>query len=108
MDGQRILLGIGILLCAFTFIFMFVSIAVNKLIYKYGKTKTVRAEVVSTYRNERKSYKGAGTIVECGVVFKTDAGKKLYFRVSELSYSHYRKGEKGTLKYKADRLIDFS
>jgi hypothetical protein len=107
MDGQRILTGIGILLSIFTFIFMFVSIAVNTLVYKYGKTKTVRAEVVSTYRIERTSYKGSGTKVECGVVFKTGSGKKMSFRVSELSYCHYRKGEKGTLKYKAGRLIDF-
>lgn len=107
MDGQRIILGIGILLSAFSFIFLFVSVIVEKLVYKYGKTKTLRAEVVSTYRIERTSYKGTGTHVECGVVFKTEKGKKLSFRISELSYSHYRKGEKGTLKYKAGRLIDF-
>lgn len=107
MDAQRILLGIGILLSAFSFLFMFVSIAVNKLVYKYGKAKTVRAEVVSTYRIERTSYKSTGTRVECGVVFKTETGKKLSFRISELSYPHYHKGEKGTLKHKAGRLIDF-
>ena len=107
MDVQRILLGIGILLSVFTFIFMFASVAVEKLVYKYGKTKTVRAEVVSTYRIERTSYKGTGTKTECGVVFKTESGKKLSFRISELSYPHYHKGEKGTLKYTGGRLIDF-
>lgn len=107
MNGQ-IILGIGILLSVLSYILMFVCIIVNKLIYKYGKTKTVRAEVVSTYRNEVVSYRGGGTKVECGVVFKTEQGKKMSFRISELSYPHYRKGEKGTLKYKAGRLIDFS
>lgn len=108
MDGQRLLLGLGILLSALTSILMIVSVIAEKLIYKYSKTKIVRAEVVSTYRIQRTSYKGTGSHVECGVVFKTESGKKLSFRISELSYPHYRKGEKGTLKYKAGRLIDFT
>lgn len=108
MDVQRILLGIGILLSVFTFIFIFASDAAKKLVDRYGKDKAVRAEVVSTYRIERTSYKGTGTKAECGVVFKTENGKKLSFRVSELSYPHYHKGEKGTLKHKTGRLIDFS
>lgn len=108
MDFQRILLGIGIFLAALSPILMVISMIVNKLGYKYGKTKSVRAEVVSVYRNQRTSYRGTGTHVECGVVFKMENGKKLSFRISELSYPHYRKGERGTLKYKAGRLIDFS
>ena len=106
-DPNRIITGIGILLISFSFVGMLVYIVAGKLVYKYGKTKTVRAEVVSTYRIERISHKGLGTRVECGVVFKTENGKKMSFRISELSYPHYRKGEKGTLKYKAGRLVDF-
>ena len=102
-----IVTGIGILLLCAAYALFFIAIIVQKLIYKYGKAKTVKAEVVSTYRTERNSYKGTGARVECGVVFKTEEGKKLSFRISELSYPHYRKGEKGTLKYKAGRLIDF-
>ena len=108
MDGQRILLGIGILLSALSFLLIFASAIITPLVYKYGKTKTIRAEVVSTYRIERTSHKGTGTHVECGVVFKTEQGKKLSFRVSELSLTHYHKGEKGTLKYKAGRLVNFN
>ena len=108
IDPNRIITGIGILLAAATAIVPIIFIITEKLIYKYGKTKSVQAEVVSKYRTERASYKGAGTNIECGVVFKTENGKKLSFRISELSYPHYRKGEKGTLKYKAGRLIDFS
>lgn len=107
-DPNRIITGIGIRLTALSFVGMLIFIVVEKLVYKYGKTKTVWAEVISTYRTERNSYKGAGTRVECGVVFKTENGKKLSFRISELSYPHYRKGEKGTLKYKAGKLIDFN
>lgn len=107
-DPNRIITGVGILLTALTFLIMFVSVVVEKLVYKFGKTKSVRAEVVSTYRTERTSYKGTGTRIECGVVFKTECGKKMSFRISELSYPHYRKGKKGTLKYKAGRLINFS
>ena len=106
-DPNRIITGIGILLTSLSFVSMLIFVIVEKLVYKYGKTKTVWAEVISTYRTERSSYKGTGTRVECGVVFKTEEGKKLSFRISELSYPHYRKGEKGTLKYKAGRLIDF-
>lgn len=108
MTGQDIIVGIAILLSCLTFIYIFISVAVNKLVYKYGKTKTVRAEVISTYRIVRTSFKGAGSSVECGVVFKTETGKKRSFRISELSYPHYRKGEKGVLKYKGHRLIDFT
>ena len=103
-----IVTGIGILLSVVAYALFFIALIVQKLIYKYGKAKTVKAVVVSTYRTERVSYKGMGTKVECGVVFKTEAGKKLSFRVSELSYGSYKKGERGTLKYKGDRLIDFS
>ena len=106
-DPNRIITGIGILLTSLSFVSMLIFVIVEKLVYKYSKTKTVWAEVISTYRTERNSYKGTGTRVECGVVFKTEEGKKLSFRISELSYPHYRKGEKGTLKYKAGRLIDF-
>lgn len=38
---------------------------------------------------------------ECG-------GKKLNFEVPEISYNNYRINQKGTLKYKGNRLIDFS
>jgi len=48
-----------------------------------------------------------GKRVKYAVTFLTD-GKKKSFYVSEFSYNGYRKGEKGTLTYQGDRLIDFS
>ena len=33
--------------------------------------------------------------------------KKRYFEVNELSFYSYKKGQKGILKYKGNRLIDF-
>lgn len=35
-------------------------------------------------------------------------GRRKSFYVSELSYKDYCKGDKGTLRYKGSRLIDFS
>lgn len=40
------------------------------------------------------------------VIFSVD-GRKKSFYVSDFSYAGYRVGEKGTLKYKGDRLIEF-
>ena len=75
---------------------------------RFGKAKTVKAEVVSKQTVEffSKTAPG-GKRVKYAVVFQAD-GKKKSFYVSEFSYSGYRKGEKGNLTYKGDRLIDFS
>ena len=104
---SQVILGIALALMVAFWVVFFISIPVQKLLYKYGKVKTVQAVVISTYRTETVSYKGTGTRVNCGVVFRLENGKKLSFRVSEFSYSGYRKGETGTLKYKGDRLIEF-
>ncbi len=33
--------------------------------------------------------------------------KRLHFSVNEISYNNYKKGQKGILKYKGNRLIEF-
>lgn len=35
-------------------------------------------------------------------------GKKLAFDVSEFSYSNYRVGERGILKYRGNTILDFN
>ena len=74
---------------------------------KRGPVKTVQAEVVGKQTVENFSkYSGTGKTTRYVVIFSA-GGRKLSFYVSEFSYKGYKKGEKGTLKYKGDRLIDF-
>ncbi len=74
---------------------------------KYAPVKIVKAEVVDKYRTDVVS-KIQGTFKRQHyiVVFKTK-DKKLSFAVSEFSYGNYRIKEKGTLKYKGNRIISF-
>ena len=75
---------------------------------KHGHTKTVCATVVNKQKYEVFSkYSGTGKIEKHCVTFLIN-GKRKIFDVSEFSYNGYHKGETGTLKYKGDRLIDFS
>ena len=57
------------------------------------------------YKNFSK-YSGTGKHEKYVVVFSVD-GKKKSFYVSQFSYNGYRVNEKGTLKYKGDKLIEF-
>ena len=50
---------------------------------------------------------GTGKAKQCYVTFLI-GNKHRSFRVSEFSYHGFRNGETGTLKYRGDRLIDFS
>ena len=82
---------------------------IKRFIYsKYAPSKTVKAEVFDKYsRIPVSKYPGVFNQAEYIVVFKTK-DKRLAFRVSENSYSSYKIKEKGTLKYKGQKLIDFS
>lgn len=92
-----------VLMCAFWILF-FVRIAKNKL----APVKTVKAVVVDKFKTQSNIRKyGTFTRDQYTIVFSAD-GKKLSFRVSEFSYGGYRLNEKGTLKYKGNRIIDFS
>lgn len=75
---------------------------------QYGPVKSVQATVVSKQIAESFSkYSGSGKANQCYVIFQI-GNKHRSFRVSEFSYHGFRKGETGTLKYRGDRLIDFS
>lgn len=70
---------------------------------KRAPVKSVKAVVAEKYIRKSSKYPSDK---RCVVVFA--AGKeKLSFSVSEFSYAGYKLKEKGTLKYKGNRIIDF-
>ena len=86
----------------------FVGILIWFFRRQYGKTKTVKATLVNKQVTESFSkYSATGKTKHYYVTFLVN-GKRRSFQVSEFSYNGYRKGETGTLKYKGDRIIDFS
>ena len=75
---------------------------------QYGCTKSVKATLVNKQVTESFSkYSATGKTNHYYVTFQIGT-KRRSFKVSEFSYNGYHKGETGTLKYKGDRLIDFS
>ena len=75
---------------------------------KYGRSKTVDAEVVNKQAVEVISkYSGTGKVKCYYVTFRFN-GKRKSFEVSEFSYKGYQSGEQGTLEFKGSRLVDFS
>ena len=84
-----------------------VSILVKAVKNRYAPLKTVKAVVIDKNKVENFSkYSGTGKSEKYVIVFSVD-GKKKSFYVSQFSYNGYRVNEKGTLKYKGDKLIDF-
>ena len=74
---------------------------------RFGRTVTVKAEVVNKQTVEFYSKTApGGKHIRYVVNFLVD-GKKKSFYVSEFSYQGYREGEKGQLTYRGDRLIEF-
>ena len=85
-----------------------VSYTVRFLRSRYGAIKTVEAVVIHKQTVEHFSkYSSTGKHTKFSVTFLAN-GKKLSFYVSEFSYGGYRLNESGTLKYRGDRLLDFS
>ena len=72
---------------------------------KTAKPVTAKAKVIHKQVNEYYS-KTDGKVYRYYVTFQI-GDKRKTFSVSELSYNGYRKGEKGTIRYAGDRLIDF-
>ena len=84
-----------------------VSLLVKAVKNRYAPLKTVKAVVIDKNKVENFSkYSGTGKSEKYVIVFSVD-GKKKSFYVSQFSYNGYRVNEKGTLKYKGDKLIDF-
>lgn len=84
-----------------------VSIIARTIKNRYASVKTVKAIVIDKNKVETFSkYSGTGKSEKYVIVFSVD-GKKKSFYVSQFSYNGYRVNEKGTLKYKGDKLIEF-
>ncbi len=81
---------------------------ITKLIQnRFAPVKTVRAEVVDTFRSKIISKSpGVGQQERYFVVFEAD-GKRISFAVSEFSYRSYEKEDQGMLTYKGSQLISF-
>ena len=92
-------LGVGVLAV--------VSLLVKAVKNRCASIKTVKAVVIDKNKVEYFSkYSGTGKSEKYVIVFSVN-GKKKSFYVSQFSYNGYRINEKGTLKYKGDKLIDF-
>lgn len=95
---------LSVLLCVAVYGIYMVRLIRNRR----APVRTVKAEVADKFKQETFSkYRGSGKSARYVIVFLAE-GKKRPFYVSEFSYGGYRIGEKGTLKWKGDRLIDFS
>lgn len=74
---------------------------------RFGPVKTVRAVVVHKQKVELTAPRSPnGKKIKYAVTFQIEEKRKSFY-VSELSYQGYHKGERGTLTYRGDRLIDF-
>ena len=84
-----------------------VSVLVKAVKNRYAPIKTVKAVVIDKNKVEAFSkYSGNGKSEKYVIVFSVE-GKKKSFYVSQFSYNGYRVNEKGMLKYKGDKLIEF-
>ncbi len=93
--GMGILIAFGILI---------------RLAYSFfSKEKQEKAVVINKQSFDKQVYrKNQASFVRKEYVITFQCGKKKrHFSVSELSYGTYRMHEKGTLRYKGNRLIDF-
>ena len=84
-----------------------VSFLIRTIKNRNAPIKTVKAVVIDKNKIETFSkYSGNGKAEKYVIVFSAN-GKKKSFYVSQFSYNGYRINEKGTLKYKGDKLIEF-
>ena len=84
-----------------------ISFLIRTIKSRYAPIKTVKAVVIDKNKIETFSkYSGNGKAEKYVIVFSAN-GKKKSFYVSQFSYNGYRINEKGTLKYKGDKLIEF-
>ncbi len=86
----------------------FAAVVIKQLRNRYAPIKSVNAVVIDKQIVESFSkYSADGKQKKYVVVFRAN-NKKLSFYVSAFSYGGYRIHEKGVLKYKGSKLIDFS
>ena len=89
------------------FLFCWIMIVRKLIITRYGPVKTVKAEVADKYISHAVSKYPRTFMGDRYIVVFATKNKRLSFNVSEFSYNNYKIREKGTLKYKGDKLISF-
>ena len=75
----------------------------------FSREKEVKATVINKQSYDKQIYRKSQapfTKKEYVITFQC-GNKKRHFDVSELSYGNYRIKQKGILRYKGNRLIDF-
>ena len=83
------------------------SIIARTIKNRYAPIKKVKAVIIDKNKIESFSkYSGNGEAEKYVIVFSVN-GKKKSFYVSQFSYNGYKVNEKGTLKYKGNKLISF-
>lgn len=100
MDSPMIVVTILVLV-------IYLVIFIRFCITRFGPVKKVSAVVIHKQKVALKSYRTPPFNREKYAVTFQFGNKRKSFYVSELSYKGYRKGERGTLTYRGDRLIDF-
>jgi len=76
----------------------------------YSKEKTVKATLIDKQFYEKRiasKSQAPHSKKEYVLTFLCD-NKKKHFNVSELSYRNYKVNQRGTLKYKGHKIIDFN
>ncbi len=88
--------------------FVFFKLFYTRIKDRLAPTKTAKAKVVDKFVADdfSKIYGPAARRPQYFVVFSMD-NQKRSFRVSEFSYNGYKINQRGTIKYKGTRLIDF-
>ena len=88
---------------------LWVSIIIKIYRNRFGKVRSVNAVVIDKHKSENVTYSKWQSIFprkNFTVVFEVSE-KKMSFDVSEFSYNGYNKGQRGTLTYKGNRIINF-
>ena len=76
---------------------------------RLSPVKSVSATVIDKYKAQSVSRFSGALKPQCYMVVFSAGEKKLSFSVSEFSFQHgYQIGEKGMLKYRGTKIIDFS
>jgi len=107
MQGPSLMSNIFNYLAVIFFVVCWGLIVFRFIKSRYARVRAVKAVITDKYKNKIVS-RMQGTLKKESYIVVFDTGnKKLSFMVSEFSFANYRVGEKGTLTYKGDRLIDF-
>lgn len=95
------------LIAIIIFLLCWILIIRKFIVNRCATVKTVKAKIVNKYKPDIVS-KYPGTLKrERYVIIFATKDKKLSFDVSEFSYDNYKINEKGTLKYKGNKIISF-